>query len=339
MSATLLLQRTDAGLYSPPGDFYIDPWRPVGHAVLTHAHADHARPGSRHYLAAQPGRHLLRLRLGPDADLQTAAFGELVGHRGVRVSLHPAGHVLGSAQVRVEHRGAVWVVSGDYRQQPNPTCEPFEPVRCHTFVTESTFGLPIYRWPEPADVFAAIKAWWRANREAGQASLLYGYALGKGQRLLAELGMGLGPVYIPGAVDNVTAAYRVGGIQLPPTLPVAAAPAGTSWAGALVLALPSAHSSAWARKFGLASTALASGWMRLRGARRCRAVDRGFVLSDHADWPDLLDAVRESGAQRVWVTHGCIGPLVRWLCEQGLEALGVPTPFEGEVDEAGGEDG
>ena len=331
-----LITLTDRGLYCPPGDVHIDPWRPVDRAVITHAHADHARFGSHKYLCALPGRDILRNRLGDGADVLGVEYGQPLEHNGVRVSFHPAGHVLGSAQVRVEHRGEVWVVTGDYKVAPDPTCAPFEPVRCHSLLTESTFGLPVYRWAPPADVFAEINAWWRANKEAGKASLLYGYALGKAQRLLSGLDPEIGPIYVHGAVERMTQGYRAAGVELPPTLPVSAAPSRHDWAGAMIVAPPLAHNSAWSRKFAPASTGMASGWMRVRGARRRRAVDRGFVLSDHVDWPGLLDTVKESGAQAVWVTHGFIAPVVRWFREQGLEAHGLKTAFEGETDEPEG---
>src|SRR5262245_55147227 len=187
-----LLVLSDAGLYCPAGDFHIDPWQPVARAVVTHAHADHARRGCGRYLVSREGEAVFRTRLGAEADLDPLRYGEEVEHRGVRVSLHPAGHILGSAQVRLEHRGRVWVVSGDYKLQPDLTCAPFEPLGCDVFVTESTFGLPIYRWPGQDEVFADINAWWRANRDEGRASLLFGYALGKSQRLLAGLDPSIG---------------------------------------------------------------------------------------------------------------------------------------------------
>jgi putative mRNA 3-end processing factor len=332
--ATDLLTLTERGLYCPVGDFYIDPWQPVPRAVITHGHADHARRGSEHYLAAREGEHVLRTRLGDSARIDTLPYGDAVVHNGAHVSLHPAGHILGSAQVRIEHAGQVWVVSGDYKVEADVTCAPFEPIRCHVFVSESTFGLPIYRWPAQDEVQGAINAWWRGNQEAGKASLLYGYALGKAQRLLAGLDPGIGPIYLHGAVARLVKDYRAAGVMLPPCGPVGEAPAGTRWERALVVAPPSAHGTPWMRKFGPASTALASGWMRIRGTRRRRAVDRGFVLSDHADWPGLLQAIQATGAQRVWVTHGYVAVLVRYLGENGIEAQGLQTRFEGERDDA-----
>jgi putative mRNA 3-end processing factor len=327
-----LLELRDAGLYCAIGDFYIDPWGAVARAVLTHAHADHARFGSEAYLVAQPGETVFRARLG-ESVLQPLPYGERLTINGVQVSLHPAGHLLGSAQVRVEHRGEVWVVSGDYKRAPDRTCTPFEVVPCHTFITESTFGLPIFRWPSAEDVFAEINAWWRNNQAIGRASLLLGYALGKAQRLLSGLDPGIGPIYTHGAVERLVRAYREAGVALPETSYTAAATT-RDWSQALILAPPSAQGTPWLRRFGDYATGLASGWMQVRGTRRRRAVDRGFVLSDHVDWPDLLATIAATGAERVWVTHGYTAVVVRWLQEHGIEALAVPTCYEGEQSEA-----
>jgi putative mRNA 3-end processing factor len=327
-----LLEVTDDGLYCRAGGFYIDPWNPVERAVITHAHADHARPGSGTYLSAEPCRRLLETRLGTIA-LETLAYGQSVDHAGVRISFHPAGHVLGSAQVRLEARGEVWVVSGDYKLDPDPTCAPFEPVRCHTFVTESTFGLPIYRWAPTGDLFAAINGWWRANRDAGKASVVYAYALGKAQRLMAGLDSSIGPIYTHGAVERITDVYRASGISLPPTTPVGEVALGKKpWAGAMIVAPPSADGSPWSKKFQPASFAIASGWMQVRGTRRRRAVDRGFVLSDHADWPGLLTAIHTTGASRVLTTHGFASILARWLIEHGTAAEVIATRYGDEEE-------
>lgn len=332
----MVLRLTDSGLYCDAGGFHIDPWKPVDLAVVTHGHADHARWGCRRYLAASDGEAVLRVRLGDDASIRFVGYGERIDVSGVTVSLHPAGHILGSAQVRVEHRGEVWVVSGDYKTEPDPTCAAYEPVRCHTFVTESTFGLPIYRWEPQPEVFARIHQWWRDNAEAGRASILFGYALGKAQRLLAGLDPSTGPIYTHGAVEALNAAYRSAGVALPATTYVGAVQAEggkmgpARFAGAMIVAPPSAQGSPWMRRFGDASTAFASGWMRIRGTRRRRAADRGFVVSDHADWPGLLSSIEATGAECVWVTHGYRDPLVRWLGERGLEARSVPTHWEGD---------
>ncbi len=305
--------------------------------MVTHAHADHASAGSRSYLTARAGESLLRARVGPEPTIETLDYGAAVSINSVRVSLHPAGHILGSAQVRLESGGDIWVVSGDYKLDPDPTCAAFEPLACGTFVTESTFGLPIYRWPAEKEVFAGIGAWWAANQKAGKASLLFAYSLGKAQRVLAGLDPAAGPIYTHGAVENFCRLYREAGIRLAPTTHAAAAPAATEWSQALILAPPSANGSPWARRFGPVSTGFVSGWMRIRGARRRRSLDRGFVLSDHADWAGLNAAIASSGASRIWVTHGYRAPLVEWLRQQGREAQVIDTRFEGEQDETGAE--
>jgi putative mRNA 3-end processing factor len=328
----LLLTVTDSGLYCGAGDFYIDPWGPVEQALITHGHADHARSGMGSYLTVSRGAEILRARVGDEAQISTVAYGESTRLGDATVSFHPAGHILGSSQIRIESRGLVWVVSGDYKTAPDSTCERFEPLRCHGFVTEATFALPIYRWKPQEDSFAEINDWWKSNRAEGKASILYGYALGKAQRMLAGIDATIGPIFTHGAVERLTQIYRNSGVQLPPTQ-YAMTAAKKGFAGSLILAPPSANGSPWIRRFGDYSTALASGWMQIRGARRRRAIDRGFVLSDHADWPGLLDAIRATSAQTIWVTHGQTQPLVRVLTEQGLEARAIQTEFEGEFDE------
>lgn len=332
-SLSPLLRLSESGLYCEIGDFYIDPWRPVPRAIITHAHGDHARRGSTRYLASAEGARVLRTRLGADIQLQAVSYGEAVTLNGVRVSLHPAGHIIGSAQIRLEHGGEIWVVSGDYKREADPTCTPFELVRCHTFITESTFGLPIYRWPSPEVSFAAINDWWRSNRAAGKASIIYGYALGKAQRILAGVDPSIGKIYTHGAVERLTQDYRADGVALPETTYVGAA-GKVDFRGSLIVAPPSAHATPWMRRFGTVSTGFASGWMTIRGARRQRSVDRGFVISDHVDWPGLLATIRETGAEHVWVTHGYTAVVVRWLIEQGLDAHIVETRFAGEQADA-----
>jgi putative mRNA 3-end processing factor len=330
---TALLELRPEGLYCAAGDFYVDPWRPVERAVITHAHADHARAGHRAYLAASPAGGVLRARLG-DIALQLLDYGRRLRIGEAEVSYHPAGHVLGSAQVRIEHRGEVWVVSGDYKLEPDPTCAPFEPVRCHCFVTESTFGLPVYRWRPQQQVFGEIDRWWQSNAEQGRASVLFCYAFGKAQRILAGVDAGIGPIVCHGAIEPLNRAYRDAGVALPPTRAVTDFADRRDLRRALVLAPPSARGSPWMRRFGDASDAFASGWMQLRGARRRRAVDRGFVLSDHADWPGLNRAIRDTGAQRVLVTHGYAPVLARWLTEAGLEAQVLETEYRRQEEDA-----
>jgi putative mRNA 3-end processing factor len=328
-----MLRTTERGLFCEAADLYIDPWLPVERAVITHGHGDHARWGSKHYLASREGARVLRTRLGGEANLELLDYGEQRSINGVTISLIPAGHILGSAQVRLEYRGEVWVVSGDYKTEPDPTCSPFEPVRCHTFITESTFGLPIYRWSPQADTFADMRAWWNDNKARGKASIVYAYALGKAQRILAGmLGADIGPIYTHGAVERLTRDYRESGVALHETIAVSTLPKGTSYAGSLIVAPPSAAGSPWLRRFGDVSTAFASGWMLVRGARRRRALDRGFVLSDHVDWSALMDTISATGAECVWVTHGYREQVVRYLSEKGLKALSVASQWEGEND-------
>ena len=324
------------GLYCPQGGFHIDAWRPVERCVITHGHSDHARMGHGHYLAHTDSARVLRARLGEDIDLQTLPYSETIEHNGVRISLHPAGHVLGSSQVRLEHQGRVWVVSGDYKTEADGTCQPFEPVPCQVFITESTFGLPIYRWAPQSQTFAEIAQWWRANAADGRASVLFCYAFGKAQRILHGVDASVGPIVVHGALEPLDAAYRAAGVALPDTVRVTDDGVDAALLRrALVLAPPSAQGTPWLRRFGSDySDAFASGWMQLRGARRRRAVDRGFVLSDHADWPGLQSAIAGTGAERVIVTHGSAAVLVRWLCELGLESHGFHTEYGEQDDEA-----
>ena len=314
----LLIEPTTQGLWCAAGGFYIDPAEPVTRAVLTHAHSDHARPGCASYLTAEAGLGLLRERLGPDAAIETIAYGRKVRLGDVDVSLHPAGHILGSAQVRLEHRGEVWVVSGDYKRDPDPTCAPFEPLRCHVFVSESTYGLPVYRWQPQEEVLGEIHAWWRANQQTGRTSILFAHALGKAQRILAALDPGVGPIAVHGAVARYLPAYTAAGVKLPPL-------ADQVRGEGLVIAPPSARGSPWLRRFGPSSTATASGWMQVRGMRRREGVDRGFVLSDHADWEPLLATIRDTQAERVLLMHGYAAAVARWLKEQGWSASPVST--------------
>lgn len=330
-----LVVATAAGLYCPAGGFHVDPWQGVERAVITHAHADHARPGSRAYLAAHAGVPLLRARLPDDATIETLAYGETRRIGDVDVSFHPAGHVLGSAQIRIAHGGRCTVVSGDYKLAPDPTCAAFEPVRCDTFITESTFGLPIYRWPAPESILRAIRDWWSANRDDGVASVVFAYALGKAQRIaagLAALGDLPGPMACHGAVARMNEAYRAAGVALPPMRNVVESGDDASWRDALILAPPSAQASPWLARFEPYRTAAASGWMTLRGTRRRANLDRGFPLSDHADWTALNDAVDACGASEVLVTHGYRDEFVRWLGETRphLRAAPLPTPFAAE---------
>ena len=335
---TDLLTLTDQGLYCPAGEFYIDPW-PNGRApaperaIITHGHADHARPGSRHYLATPATAAIMQTRMAEPLNLETLDYGERRTFGPVTVSLHPAGHVLGSAQVRVAHGDDVWVVSGDFKRDPDPSCEPFEVQPCTTFVTEATFALPIYRWPAGPAVVQDLVDWWQANRSRGRASVLFCYALGKAQRVLAELAVLAeraplpGPVLLHGAMVKLIDLYRDFGVPLVPTTPVSEAAGPDVLREGLTLAPPSAAGSPWMRRFKTHRTGFVSGWMRVRGNRRRRGYDRGFVLSDHADWPGLLETIRATGAQRILATHGKTDVLVRYLRARGIDAAALSTRF------------
>ena len=328
-----LLEFNDKGIYCPPADVYIDPWKPVERALITHGHADHSRWGNKHYLCTESAKPVIRYRLG-DVQIQTVRFGEKLSHNGVDFSFHPAGHILGSAQIRVEHQGEVWVVSGDYKLEDDGLSEPFEPVPCHTFITESTFGLPVYRWQEQSKVFEEINAWWRKNKAERKVSLLTAYALGKAQRLMRGLDESIGPIFTHGAIENTNQVMRRQGVRLPKAKKVSAKFKKEDYVGGMVIAPPSALSAPWMRKFKPLSIGIASGWMALRGARRRRAADRGFILSDHADWNGLNEAITATGAERIIVTHGYTNIFTRWLREErGLDAVEAQTEFEGELSE------
>ncbi len=328
-----VLTFTERGIYCPAGDFFIDPWRPVNRALITHGHADHARPGHRSYLATEGAAPVIRHRLGEIA-LETVRYGEVRRMGSADVSFHPAGHIPGSAQIRVEVGGEVWVVSGDYKRVDDGLSEPFEPLRCHAFITECTFGLPVFRWPEEAEVRVELNAWWAANAAAGRASILGAYSLGKAQRLLRMLDPGIGPILTHGAVEATNEVLRAQGYDLPPTLHVTPDLKGKDFPGALVIAPPSALAQPWGRRFGGASTGFASGWMRLRGVRRRRAADRGFVVSDHVDWPDLMRTIRETKAEKIFVTHGYTDIFARHLTSEGWDARVVPTEFGSDEDDS-----
>lgn len=328
-----LLTFTERGIYCARGDFYIDPWHQVPRAVITHGHADHARWGMGTYLATDIAAPVMRHRLG-DINLQTATYGEVLILNGVEVSFHPAGHVPGSAQVRVAYKGEVWVASGDYKIEDDGLSTAFEPVACDHFITESTFGLPVFRWQSQADVSRDLNAWWAACAQAGQTAVLGAYALGKAQRLLSMLDPNIGPILCHTSTEHTNDILRSQGIPLPHTVRATADVTAKTHPGALLLAPPSATDSKWATKFGPRQTAFASGWMALRGIRRRRAQDRGFVISDHADWTGLLQAIKWTGAENIYVTHGYTEIFTKYLNEVGYAAQVVPTQFGTEDENA-----
>jgi putative mRNA 3-end processing factor len=331
--ASPVLTFTDSGIYCPAGDFHIDPWRPVSRALVTHGHSDHARWGMRAYLATDAALPVIRRRLG-DISAEGIAYGESRRVGGATVSFHPAGHVPGSAQIRVEVGGEVWVVSGDYKTEADGLAEAFEPVPCHAFISECTFGLPIFRWEPQPVVMDRIAAWWSANAAVGKTSILGAYSFGKAQRLLAGL-PALGPILTHGAVEEMTQVLRAQGYRLPQTIRVTPEVTAKTHPGALAIAPPSALGSAWSARLGPVEEAFVSGWMAVRGIRRRRALGTGFVLSDHADWQGLNDAIRATGAQKVFVTHGYTAPFRHWLETQGYDAGIVETRFGDEAEAEG----
>lgn len=330
-----LITASRRGLECAAGGFCIDPMRPAELALITHAHADHARRGAQRYIAAAESVPILRQRLGADQHIEAVDYGVPLMLGDTTVSFHPAGHVLGSAQIRVECDGQVWVTTGDFKRDADPTCAPFEVVPCDVFITEATFALPVYRWPPASAVAAEILDWWQANARAGRPSVLFCYAFGKAQRVLAELAPLTGhPVYVHGAVETMTALYRAAGVTMLDTIPVDGRER-RDYAGELIIAPPGAAGSRWMRRFKGAQTGFCSGWMRVRGNRRRRGYDRGFVLSDHADWPSLLATIDDVGASRVLTTHGHSDTLVRLLRERGVDAAELDIgPLEGDEDSA-----
>ncbi|KQS23795.1 ligase-associated DNA damage response exonuclease [Dyadobacter sp. Leaf189] len=330
MPSQPLLQFTGKSIYCSVADAHIDPWIPVDKAIITHAHSDHARWGSKHYLAHKDSEPILRLRLGQDISLQTVEYGEKFVINGVTFSLYPAGHIIGSAQIRVEHKGEVWVASGDYKLEDDHFAVPYEPVKCNVFITESTFGLPIYKWQPQHEVMSEIDTWFAQNKAEGKASVLMGYSLGKMQRILKNIQLPDEPIYAHGAIYTLNDRLRQAGFDLPELTLVTKETDRKLFRGALVLAPPSVDSSTWIKKFNPYSLGYCSGWMALRGAKNRRAVDQGFVLSDHVDWPDLNRAVKETGAEKVFVTHGYTSIFSRWLNENGIEAGEVHTMYGNE---------
>lgn len=332
-----VLELTDRGIYCAAGDFFIDPWptatAPAARSIITHGHADHARPNSEQYFATPETMAVMHARMPGPLNIAPMAYGERHQFGDATVSLHSAGHVIGSAQVRVEVDGEVWLVSGDYKRDPDPTCAPFEVVPCDVFITEATFALPAYRWRPTAEVAADILAWWDSNIEKERASMLFCYSFGKAQRVLAELAkLTDRTVYLHGAMVQLVELYRQLGVTMLPSEEVNSQPDGFDYRGAMVVAPPSAAGSTWMRRFKSHSSGFCSGWMRVRGNRRRRGYDRGFVVSDHADWPSLIRTVQETGAKKVYATHGQTDVIVRYLNEIGIDAEPLSTRF-GDIEE------
>ncbi len=329
----MLIEFSDKGLYCSAGDFYIDPWQPVDRAIITHAHSDHARAGSKSYLCHRYTKPLLQARLG-DYSYQSVEWNETVDMNGVKVSLHPAGHIIGSSQIRVEYRGEVWVVSGDYKIKDDGISGAFEPVKCNVFITESTFGLPIYKWKPQDEIYNDIKNWVKTNQAKSISSVLIAYSLGKAQRVLQPLSEVTDTIYVHGAIANMQAALEGAGFHFPKVERITRETPKSKLMGSVVIAPPSADGTPWMKRFSPSSTGVCSGWMQVRGSMRRRNADAGFALSDHADWDGLLTAIHATNAEKVYATHGFQSALSRYLNEHGIEAAEVHTEYGNDEDES-----
>ncbi|HEX8270442.1 MAG TPA: ligase-associated DNA damage response exonuclease [Flavobacterium sp.] len=328
-----LLAFNDKGIYCEQADVYLDPWLPVNNAIITHGHADHSRWGHKNYITHHTNVPIIKHRLG-DINVTGKDWNETFTVNGVKFSLHPAGHIIGSAQIRVEYKGEIWVFTGDYKTEDDGVSVPYEVVKCHTFITECTFGLPAFKWLPQKEVMTSINEWWSENQANGQTSILFGYTLGKAQRLLKYLDPSIGKIYTHGAVENMTNVLRPL-CDFTPTTLITRETTKQELSGSMVLAPPSAHGSTWIRKMTPFVTGSASGWMAFRGARRRRAIDKGFVLSDHCDWYGLLDSIKATGAEKVISTHGYSDIFSRYLRELGYDARTAKTQYEGEAAEMG----
>ena len=327
-----LLAFNQNGIHCAKADVYLDPWRKVDKAIISHGHADHSRWGNKKYITHHDNIPIMKHRLG-EIDVMGKAYGESFTINNVKFSLHPAGHVIGSSQIRVEHQGEVWVFTGDYKDEADGVCTPYEPVKCHTFITECTFGLPAFKWKPQAEVMTDINEWWQSNKADGRTSVLFGYSLGKAQRLLKHLDTNIGDIYTHGAIENMTNVLRTL-VDFPETKLITRETTKKELSGNLVLAPPSAHGGTWIRKMVPYVTASASGWMTFRGARRRRAIDKGFVMSDHCDWDGLLNSIKATECEKVICTHGYTDIFSRYLREIGYDARTQDTQYDGETDDS-----
>ncbi|PRD46595.1 DNA ligase-associated DEXH box helicase [Sphingobacterium haloxyli] len=327
-----MLQFRQAGIYCVPGNFYIDPWLPVDFAVVTHGHADHARWGMRKYLCHHFTVPILKSRIGNDIAVQGVSYTEPIFINGVKVSLHPAGHIVGSAQIRMEYKGKVCVVSGDYKIQNDGLSTPFEPIKCHEFVSESTFGLPIYNWLSVDQQNQQMQDWVLQNQANGKTSVFIGYSLGKAQRIMKALA-GVSPLYVHYSIGKLNEAYESVGVELP-TYNIVNLQEDIKHADKnIVIVPPALADSKVINKIPHMANAICSGWMQVRGSRRWRSADAGFAISDHADWQGLLDAIKTTEAEKVYITHGQTAVFTKYLNEIGILAEEVKTAFGNEEEE------
>ncbi|MBK0381584.1 ligase-associated DNA damage response exonuclease [Pedobacter sp. SD-b] len=326
-----LLEFNQNGIYCAAGDFYIDPWRPVNDAIISHGHSDHAKWGHKKYLAHTLSREILYYRLG-DINLETMDYGQSRIKNGVKITFFPAGHIPGSAQIRVEYKGEIWVFSGDYKTEDDGLCTPFEPVNCHSFISECTFGMPVYKWAPQKEIFDGVNDWWAQNQKEGKTSVLAGYSLGKAQRILQNLEMNLGKVYTHGVIQNSNEALIRNGINLYPTTRITPETTKEELKGNMVICPPSAVGTPWMRKMLPYSFGYCSGWMAIRGAKKRRAADRGFVLSDHADWDGLISSIKATKCDTVYLTHGSTASFSRYLQGIGYDAKEAKTLYGNEEE-------
>jgi putative mRNA 3-end processing factor len=327
-----LISFTNKGIYCKQGDFYIDPWQPVNLAVTTHGHADHVKWGNNAYLCHELTKPILQHRLGADLHIETLPYNKETTINGVKISLFPAGHVIGSAQVRLEYKGEICVISGDYKVEYDGISTEFEPVKCHTFVSESTFGLPIYKWKPQDRIFESIQSWVADNQDKGKTSVLVAYSLGKAQRLIKNLAP-YGDIYVHNSIANLNEGFIQAGVDLPATIRITPEIKKETLQKGLVIVPPALAEGRWIKTLQHAATGICSGWMQVRAGRRWRSADAGFALSDHADWPGLLSAIKSTGAEKVFVTHGFTSTFSKYLNEIGIASEEVKTNYGNEEEE------
>ncbi|WP_316784022.1 ligase-associated DNA damage response exonuclease [Pedobacter frigiditerrae] len=327
-----LIKFTNRGIYCKQGNFYIDPWHPVDYAVTTHGHADHVKWGNKNYLCHDLTKPILKQRYGLEDNVQTLPYNKEIDINGVKLSLFPAGHVIGSSQIRLEYKGEICVVSGDYKVEYDGISTAFEPVKCHTFVSESTFGLPIYNWQPQELIFEQIKSWIADNCIKGKTSILVAYSLGKAQRLIKNLA-GEYPIYVHNSIANLNEGFAEAGVELPQTIRITPEIKKDEMQKGIVIIPPALADGRWVKSLQQPAIGVCSGWMAVRAGRRWRSADAGFALSDHADWGGLLSAIKATEAEKVFVTHGSTAVFSKYLNEIGISSEEVTTKYGAEDDD------